>query len=97
MSKVTITSSFWGRYRELVRSEMIPYQWNVLNDIAGITIEKERDDAGIPSEKSHAIENFKIAAGRASGTIMDGHSRIVMFINGWRLLHTLSERRWIHS
>ena len=58
MSKVTITSSFWGRYRELVRSEMIPYQWNVLNDIAGITIEKERDDAGIPSEKSHAIENF---------------------------------------
>ena len=68
MSKVTITSSFWGRYRELVRSEMIPYQWNVLNDIAGITIEKERDDAGIPSEKSHAIENFKIAAGRASGT-----------------------------
>ena len=68
MSEVKIKSSFWGRYRELVRSEMIPYQWNVLNDIAGITIEKERDDAGIPNEKSHAIENFKIAAGRTTGT-----------------------------
>lgn len=68
MSSVKITSSFWGRYRELVRREMIPYQWQVLNDIAGITIEKERDDANIPSEKSHAIENFKIAAGRVQGT-----------------------------
>ena len=63
MSKVKITSSFWGRYREL-----IPYQWQVLNDTAGITIEKERDDAGIPNEKSHAIENFRIAAGRTTGT-----------------------------
>nr|MCR5416103.1 glycoside hydrolase family 127 protein [Pseudobutyrivibrio sp.] len=68
MSQIKITSSFWARYRELVRKEMIPYQWRVLNDIAGITIEKERDDAGIPSEKSHAIENFKIAAGRTKGT-----------------------------
>ncbi len=69
MSQVNITSGFWSRYRELVRKEMIPFQWNVLNDQAGIKIEKERlNDEGIPSEKSHAIENFKIAAGRAKGT-----------------------------
>ncbi|SDB41653.1 hypothetical protein SAMN02910298_02067 [Pseudobutyrivibrio sp. YE44] len=69
VNKVVISSKFWGRYRELVRKEMIPFQWNVLNDTAGITIEKERlNDDGIPSEKSHAIENFKIAAGRTKGT-----------------------------
>ncbi len=67
MEKVRIKDGFWSKYRELVRSEMIPYQWNVLNDRAGITIEKERTDGGSPSEKSHAIENLKIAAGRTKG------------------------------
>ena len=68
-TRVEITSEFWKRYRELVRHEMIPYQWSVLNDSAGITIEKERlGEDGIPSDKSHAIENFKIAAGRSKGT-----------------------------
>ena len=68
-NRVNITSEFWARYRNLVRTEMIPFQWNVLNDIAGIKIEKERlNDEGIPNEKSHAIENFKIAAGRTKGT-----------------------------
>ena len=68
-NNVKITSEFWGRYRNLVRTEMIPFQWNVLNDVAGIKIEKERlNDDGIPSEKSHAMENFRIAAGRAKGT-----------------------------
>ncbi len=67
MEKVKIKDGFWSKYRELVRSEMIPYQWNVLNDRAGITIEKERTDGGSPSEKSHAIENLKIAAGRTKG------------------------------
>ena len=68
-TRVEITSTFWKRYRNLVRKEMIPYQWNVLNDTAGITIEKERlGDEGIPSDKSHAIENFKIAAGRTQGS-----------------------------
>lgn len=63
-----ITDSFWRRYRELVRTEMIPYQWAVLNDQADIVIEKERNDDFIPNEKSHAIENFKIAAGRTEGS-----------------------------
>jgi len=68
MDKIKITSKFWSRYRNLVRTQMIPYQWNVLNDIAGIKIERERNDISIPNEKSHAIENFKIAAGKVNGT-----------------------------
>ncbi len=66
--KVAITSKFWSRYRNLVRTEMIPYQWEVLNDKANIVIEKERDDESIPSDKSHAIKNFKVAAGKIDGT-----------------------------
>ena len=65
--KTSINDPFFGRYKELVRTRMIPYQWKVLNDDIDIKIEKERNDASIPSEKSHAIENFKIAAGRTKG------------------------------
>ena len=68
MGQISITSKFWGRYRGLVRTEMIPFQWSVLNDQADIVIEKERNDDSIPNEKSHAIANFKIAAGREKGT-----------------------------
>ena len=42
---VRISDAFWNRYRGLVKNEMIPYQWGVLNDAIDITIEKERDDA----------------------------------------------------
>ena len=63
-----ILDPFWLRYRSLVRSEMIPYQWKVLNDEIHVRIERERDDASIPNEKSHALENFRIAAG-----IHEGH------------------------
>ncbi|MCR5268109.1 MAG: glycoside hydrolase family 127 protein [Lachnospiraceae bacterium] len=65
--KIRISDGFWNRYRDLVKAEMIPYQWAVLNDAIPVNIEKERDDASIPNEKSHAIENFKIAAGRTEG------------------------------
>lgn len=64
---ITLTDTFWKRYTELIRKEMIPFQWDVLHDKLDIDIAKERDDDGIPSEKSHAIENFKIAAGKKEG------------------------------
>ncbi len=64
---VRITDPFWLKYRNLVRHEMIPYQWKVLNDEIDVNIERERDDASIPNEKSHAMENFRIAAGISSG------------------------------
>ncbi|GEK88823.1 hypothetical protein SAMN04488100_10438 [Alkalibacterium putridalgicola] len=65
--KTHINDSFWQRYIQLIRTEMIPYQWRVLNDEAGIAIDKERDDDNIPSDKSNAIENLKIAAGQKEG------------------------------
>ena len=55
------------KYRDLVRNEMIPYQWKVLNDEIDVNIERERNDASIPNEKSHALENFRIAAGIHTG------------------------------
>ncbi len=67
LDNVKITDPYWIHYMELIRTKMIPYQWDVLNDKADIVIEKERDADHIPSEKSHAIENFKIAAGLTVG------------------------------
>lgn len=64
---VKIQDSFFSKYRDLVRKEMIPYQWKVLNDEISINIERERNDDSIPNEKSHAIENFRIAAGLKEG------------------------------
>ncbi len=53
--QVRINDAFWSRYRELVRTVMIPYQWEVMNDrVQG-------------AEKSHAIANFRIAAGLEAG------------------------------
>ena len=67
MKRVEISDRFFSRYKELIKTEMIPYQWKVLNDEIDITIERERNDASIPNEKSHVIENFRIAAGRKKG------------------------------
>ena len=67
ISKTKINDRFWDNYIDKVRTKMIPYQWDVLNDHLDITIEKERNDDYIPSEKSHAIDNFKIAAGLKEG------------------------------
>jgi len=54
-NKTQITDKFWGHYLEVVRDQVIPYQWEALNDrIPG-------------ASPSHAIENFKIAAGEAEG------------------------------
>ncbi len=65
--KVKLTDRFWRNYQKLVRREMIPYQWAVLSDAIDINIERERNDDSIPNAKSHAVENFRIAAGRAEG------------------------------
>lgn len=52
---VRIEDGFWSRFTELVRETVIPYQWDALND-------------RIPdAEPSHAIRNFRIAAGQESG------------------------------
>lgn len=52
---VKINDNFFGYYTRLARDVMIPYQWEVLNDRV--------DDA----EPSHAVKNFRIAAGLEKG------------------------------
>lgn len=55
LTQVTIQDSFWSYYRDLVKNVVIPWQEKILND-------------QIPNvEKSHAIENFRIAAKRSEG------------------------------
>ncbi|MDO4458698.1 MAG: glycoside hydrolase family 127 protein [Clostridia bacterium] len=54
-NRFVIENSFFGKYQNLVRKKMIPYQRKVL------------DDAVPGVEKSHAIENFRIAAGLSEG------------------------------
>ncbi|WP_136605195.1 glycoside hydrolase family 127 protein [Paenibacillus dokdonensis] len=50
-----VEDHFWKKYKDIVAEEVIPYQWKALND--------ELPD----TEPSHAIENFRIAAGESSG------------------------------
>ena len=55
LRKIRITDPFWKHYQELVMDTVIPYQEKILND--------EIPDA----EKSHALANFRIAAGLEEG------------------------------
>ena len=54
-NSLKIQDAFWGKYKTLVKDAIIPYQYNALTD----SIEG--------AEPSHAIENFKIAAGLSEG------------------------------
>lgn len=55
LKNVTVTDSFWSHYQELILDVVIPYQEKILNDeIPGV-------------EKSHALANFRIAAGLEDG------------------------------
>jgi len=50
-----VTDGFWSAFIRLVRETVIPYQWEALND-------------RVPdAEPSHAIRNFRIAAGWEEG------------------------------
>lgn len=52
---VEINDSFWNNYRSLLKTTIIPYQYEALND-------------RIPdAEPSYSVQNFKIAAGDLQG------------------------------
>ena len=55
LRKVRVTGGFWAAKINMVAEEMLPYQWLALNDeLPG-------------AEPSHALENFRIAAGESAG------------------------------
>ncbi len=55
LKNIMISDSFWNKYIKLVHEVVIPYQWDAINDRV--------EDA----EPSHAIKNFRIAAGLEQG------------------------------
>ncbi len=60
IKKFQVSDGFWGRYEELVRDVVLPYQEKALNDqIEG-------------AEKSHCIENFRMAAKKIKTGKCDG-------------------------
>lgn len=71
---VQITSGLIGRVCHLVKEQVLPFQWDILNDVAKDAVPNhsienfsvaEGNDKGYPS---HCIANFKIAAGREKGS-----------------------------
>ena len=55
VARIRVTDAFWRPRQEMVRQGMLRYQWKVLND-------------SVPgAEPSHALANFRIAAGEAAG------------------------------
>ena len=55
LKNITISDSFWSNHIGLVHKEIIPYQWEAMNDRIEDT------------EPSHCIENLRIAAGLSEG------------------------------
>lgn len=55
LQKVNVSDAFWLEYQRLVKDVVVPYQWKALNDDVA------------DAEPSHAIENFRIAAGQCDG------------------------------
>ena len=55
VKNVSVNDAFWSRMQDLVIDTVIPYQYDIMDDkIEG-------------AEKSHALENFRIAAGESEG------------------------------
>ena len=55
ISQMHVTDSFFAKRMDVIRTHMLPYQWEALNDRLPDT------------EPSHSIENFRIAAGLGDG------------------------------
>lgn len=66
MKNIKITSPFWNKYQQLITKEVLPYQWDVMNNK---DIEMAHEPGGNDEHLTHsfAIENLEIAAGLKSG------------------------------
>ena len=78
LKSVRITDTFWGREQELVRTEVIPYQWEALND-------------RIPdAAPSYCMRNFKVA-GRLMREKKEQGSRFIAPAYSFRGFQALPE------
>ncbi len=70
LKNITITDSFWAEESELVRKEVIPYQYEALHDRI------------IGAEKSYAVENF-VKAGKVAKALKKGETVPVFPADKW--------------
>lgn len=69
-ARITVTDPFWKKEMELVRKEVIPYQYEALHDrIEG-------------AEKSWAVDNFR-KAGNIAKLLQEGKEAPVFPVNDW--------------
>ena len=65
--KVTVTSAFWGRYRNMVTSNALPYQWEALDDKVPVDVPEGTTWGENGAPYSHSLRNLRIAAGEENG------------------------------
>ncbi len=84
LKNIKITDPFWSKILELVRTEVIPYQYEAFHDnIEG-------------AEKSYCIENFKKAA-IAAKEIREGKERPIYPIDKWQYTDENSDKNAFHG
>ena len=75
LEKITITSPFWRERQQIIAKEMIPYQWEVINDLKQVDIAVTNtggDSSALDTDKSYVVENFKVAAKKKQGEANPG-------------------------
>lgn len=65
--QVTITSRFWNRYRSMMATSALPYQWRALNDEVPVDVPEGAAWGENGSQFSHSLRNLRIAAGKERG------------------------------
>ena len=63
-NKIKITAPFLQHYINLIRKEMLPFQWSVLNDEADIKIERFKKIIGVIP---HDVKTKLVAEAREQG------------------------------
>ena len=41
LEQIQVQSKFWRERQRVIREQMIPYQWNVINDLQSVNIASE--------------------------------------------------------
>ena len=70
LENIEITSPFWRERQQTIARQMIPYQWEVINDLQHVDIAVTNtggDSSALDSDKSYVVENFKVAARKKQG------------------------------
>lgn len=84
LEKVKINDPFWNSVQELVRTEVIPYQYDALHDnVEG-------------AEKSYCIENF-VKAGKVAAAIKRGEAVPVYPIDKWQYTDDNCDKNAFHG